>query len=202
MQKKSIDLLNGHRVLLVDDNPINQEIVIGLLENSHIKLDIASNGQEAVDMFATKVYSLILMDIQMPIMDGYEATKIIRESDSEIPIIAITANAMKEDIIKSAKRGMNDHIDKPINVDKLYSTLLKYIPRQETKNGNRMVRDRLFRRLKEAIKSRRPQNCYTIIEEIENYPLSKEDKKLFIEIKNLVKKYKFNLALKKFNEED
>jgi signal transduction histidine kinase/CheY-like chemotaxis protein len=200
--KKSIDLLNGHRVLLVDDNPINQEIVTGLLENSHIELDIASNGQEAVDMFATKVYSLILMDIQMPIMDGYEATKIIRQSDSEIPIIAITANAMKEDIIKSAKRGMNDHINKPIDVEKLYSILLKYIPHQATEYGDKIVRDKLFHRLKEAIKSRRPQNCYIIIEEIDSYPLSQEDKKLFIEIKNLVKKYKFNLALEKFNEED
>jgi len=199
--KKNIDLLDGHRVLLVDDNPINQEIVAGLLENSHIELSIASNGQEAVDMFCKKVYSLILMDIQMPIMDGYEATRIIREKDKQIPIIAITANAMKEDIIKSAKRGMNDHINKPINVERLYATLLKYIPHQKA-NKDAKVRDRLFNRLEEAIRSRRPKNCSAIIEEIENYSLSKKDRKFFIEIKDLVKKYRFNQALEKFNEGD
>ncbi len=199
--KKNIDLLDGHRVLLVDDNPINQEIVAGLLENSHIELSIASNGQEAVDMFSSKVYSLILMDIQMPIMDGYEATRIIREKDKHIPIIAITANAMKEDILKSAKRGMNDHINKPINVEKLYATLLKYIPHQKV-DVDKKIRDRLFSRLEEAIKSRRPKNCSIIMEEIENYSLSEKDKKFFIEIRDLVKKYKFNLALKKLNEGD
>ena len=125
--KQSIEQLEGHTILLVDDNEINQEIVIGLLENSQIELEIASNGQEAVDMFKKDRYSLILMDIQMPIMDGYQATTIIRKEDSNIPIIAITANAMKEDIIKSRKYGMNDHINKPIDVDKLYATIFKYI---------------------------------------------------------------------------
>ena len=199
--KKNINLLNGHRILLVEDNPINQEIVAGLLENSNIELDIASDGQEAVDMFFAKVYSLILMDIQMPIMDGYQATKIIRKRDKQIPIIAITANAMKEDIIKSAKHGMNDHINKPINVERLYETLLKYISHKKV-DSDKMLRDRLFSRFKEAIKSRRPKNCSIIIEEIENYSLSKEDKELFIETKKLVKKYKFNLALERLNEGD
>lgn len=125
--KQSIEQLEGHKILLVDDNYINQEIVIGLLENSHIDLEIASNGQEAVDMFEKGRYSLILMDIQMPIMDGYEATTLIRKEDKDVPIIAITANAMKEDIIKTAKYGMNDHINKPIDVEKLYETIFKYI---------------------------------------------------------------------------
>jgi signal transduction histidine kinase/CheY-like chemotaxis protein len=199
--KKSVELLEGHRVLLVDDNQINQEIVAGLLENSHLELDVASDGQEAVDMFFSKVYSLILMDIQMPIMDGYEATRIIRERDKEIPIIAITANAMKEDIEKTARRGMNAHINKPIVVDKLYETLLKYIPHKTTKKHTTIVRDKLFYRLEEAIKSRRPKNCSTIIEEMENYSLSTEDRELFIGIKDLIKKYKFNLALKRLTNE-
>ena len=125
--KQSIEQLEGHKILLVDDNYINQEIVIGLLENSHIDLEIASNGQEAVDMFEKGRYSLILMDIQMPIMDGYQATTLIRKEDKDVPIIAITANAMKEDIIKTAKYGMNDHINKPIDVEKLYETIFKYI---------------------------------------------------------------------------
>ena len=125
--KQSIDHLEGHKILLVDDNYINQEIVIGLLENSHIDLEIASNGQEAVDMFEKGRYSLILMDIQMPIMDGYQATTLIRKEDKDVPIIAITANAMKEDIMKTTKHGMNDHINKPIDVEKLYETIFKYI---------------------------------------------------------------------------
>ena len=200
--KKSIDLLEGHKVLLVDDNPINQEIITGLLENSHIELDIASNGQEGVDMFSTKIYSLILMDIQMPIMDGYEATRIIREKDKQIPIIALTANAMKEDIEKSTKRGMNAHINKPIAVDKLYETLLKYIPHETAEHSDKALKDRLFGRLEEAIKSRRPKNCTTIINEIENYPLSQKDRAFFIEIRDLVKKYKFNLALDKLTTEE
>jgi len=125
--KQSIEQLEGHKILLVDDNYINQEIVIGLLENSHIDLEIASNGQEAVDMFEKGRYSLILMDIQMPIMDGYQATTLIRKEDKDVPIIAITANAMKEDIMKTTKHGMNDHINKPIDVEKLYETIFKYI---------------------------------------------------------------------------
>ncbi len=95
--KRDINLLKNCRILLAEDNEINQEIVSGLLENSKIELDIAKNGREAVDMFKRGKYTLILMDIQMPVMDGYEATKIIRQIDSDIPIIAITANAMKED---------------------------------------------------------------------------------------------------------
>jgi polar amino acid transport system substrate-binding protein len=108
---------------------------------------------------------------------------------------------MKEDIIKSAKRGMNDHINKPINVEKLYATLLKYIPHQKA-DRDKKVRDRLFSRLEEAIRSRRPKNCSIIIEEIENYTLSKKDRKFFVEIRDLVKKYRFNQALQRLNEGD
>jgi len=119
----------GRPILLVEDNTINQEIVIGLLEQSELVIDVASNGQEAVDMFKENInkYQLILMDIQMPIMDGYEATKQIKEINKDIPIIALTANAMKEDIEKTKAMGMQDHLNKPIEVEKLYTTLLKYI---------------------------------------------------------------------------
>lgn len=119
--------LSGAKILLVEDNKTNQLVICGLLEESGIKIDIAQNGQEAVDKFREKNYELILMDLHMPVMDGYEATKIIRESDAEIPIIAITANIMKEDIQRSREMGMNEHLCKPINVEKLYTTLLKYI---------------------------------------------------------------------------
>ncbi|MDD2699468.1 MAG: response regulator [Arcobacteraceae bacterium] len=128
----NLQSLDGSQILLVEDNSTNQEIVIGLLENSGIKIDIASNGKEAVEMFTQNLtkYELILMDIQMPIMDGFEATKLIREVNKTIPIIALTANAMKEDIDSTKQLGMQEHLNKPIKVEKLYFTLLKYISKK------------------------------------------------------------------------
>jgi len=122
----NIELLEGKRILLAEDNFINQEILIGLLANSKIQMDIAQNGQEAIDLYKKNTYTLIFMDIQMPILDGYEASKKIRQSNTEIPIIAITASAMKEDVQKTIESGMNDHINKPIDVNQLYEILLKY----------------------------------------------------------------------------
>jgi PAS domain S-box-containing protein len=128
----NISVLKGSKVLLVEDNTINQEIVLGLLENSGIIIDVANNGQEAVNKYNANPskYELILMDLQMPVMDGYEATKNIREINKNIPIVALTANAMKEDVQRTQEAGMNDHLNKPIEVDKLYETLLKYISKK------------------------------------------------------------------------
>jgi signal transduction histidine kinase len=123
---QNIEFLRGKHILIAEDNFINQEIILGLLENSNILIDIAEDGEEAIELHKKNSYNLILMDIQMPVMDGYEAAKIIRESDQKIPIIAITASAMKEDIEKSLEAGMNDHLNKPIDVNKLYEILLKY----------------------------------------------------------------------------
>ncbi len=140
--KKDIAYLSGSKILLVEDNTTNQEIILGLLEESGINIDVANNGQEALIKYADGGYELILMDIQMPIMDGYEATKQIRDTDKKIPIIALTANAMKEDVEKTREAGMNAHLNKPIEVDKLYSALLAFIskkesvsPRQESVSG-------------------------------------------------------------------
>ncbi len=132
--KDDIKTLNGSKILLTEDNVINQEIILGLLDNSGIKIDIASNGQEAVDKFTKNDYELILMDLQMPIMDGFEATKQIRAKDQEIPIVALTANAMVEDVEKTKQAGMNEHLNKPIDVEKLYETLLKYISQKSEPN--------------------------------------------------------------------
>ncbi len=123
-----ITLLKGVRILLVEDHQINQEIVVGLLEDSGITIDIAENGEEAITKFQNNDYALILMDVQMPVMDGYTATKIIRKYDAKVPIIALTANAMREDVVKTHVAGMNGHLNKPIEVEKLYETLLEYIP--------------------------------------------------------------------------
>jgi PAS domain S-box-containing protein len=130
-----LSTLEESNILLVEDNETNQEIILGLLEDSGINIDIANNGKEAIEKYNLNKdkYELILMDIQMPIMDGYEATKVIRKENALLPIIALTANAMKEDVEKTQKVGMNDHLNKPIDVEKLYSTLLKYLSKKVQK---------------------------------------------------------------------
>jgi CheY-like chemotaxis protein/HPt (histidine-containing phosphotransfer) domain-containing protein len=129
--KNDIQSLQGSKILLAEDNKTNQDIIIGLLDKSGILIDIANNGKEAVLKFEqNRDYELILMDIQMPEMDGYEATKHIKKIDKDITIIALSANAMKDDIRKSKEAGMTEHLNKPIDVEKLYSTLLKYITKK------------------------------------------------------------------------
>ena len=126
---KNINALENKHILLAEDNSVNQEIIIGLLEHSGVNVTVAHDGQEAVDIYLNnkEKFQLILMDIQMPKIDGFTATKHIRAVDTLVPIIALTANAMKEDVSKSISVGMNEHLSKPINVDKFYEILLKYI---------------------------------------------------------------------------
>ncbi len=120
---------NNQTILLTEDNTTNQEIIIGILEKTNLNIEIANNGKEAVEKYQSNPnkYKLILMDIQMPIMDGYEATLNIRIMNKDIPIIALTANAMVEDIEKAKHSGMNRHLKKPIEVEKLYETLASYL---------------------------------------------------------------------------
>ncbi len=123
------------RILLVDDNKVNQLVANGILEEIGLEADIASNGVEAVDAvknMGDTSYSIILMDCQMPQMDGYEATKIIKSGDlgersSQIPIVAMTANAMEGDREKCFASGMDDYLSKPINPEELEAMLRKYI---------------------------------------------------------------------------
>lgn len=129
----NITFLGNKKVLLVEDNQINREIILGLLENSGLDIDIATNGEEAVSMFNNS-YNLILMDLQMPIMNGYEATTKIREFDKQIPIIALSANGMEEDIETSKLYGMQEHLVKPIDVEELYKIVKKYIDNENRKD--------------------------------------------------------------------
>ena len=123
----------GRKVLLVEDNEMNREIATEILEEAGLIVDTAEDGSIAYDiMIMAKPgdYDAILMDIQMPVMDGYTATKKIRELDNGmeiIPIIALSANAFAEDRKKSIEAGMNDHISKPINISHLKETLAKYM---------------------------------------------------------------------------
>jgi CheY-like chemotaxis protein len=120
-------MLRKIKILITEDKKINQEILMGILEDSGLDIDIACNGEEAVKRCRENSYALILMDIEMPIMDGYEATKRIRANNIEIPIIALTANDSLEDRCKTKAIGMNEHLSKPIEPNLLYKTFSKYI---------------------------------------------------------------------------
>jgi CheY-like chemotaxis protein len=148
-----LEKIQGARVLLVEDNEINQQVAREILEGAGLIVSLANNGQEAVNAVMENHYDAVLMDVQMPVMDGYEATKRIRNSEfglrraqpsrmrnketeqasnlqpptSNIPIIAMTAHAMAGDEQKSLDAGMNDHVTKPIDPDQLFATLQKCI---------------------------------------------------------------------------
>lgn len=130
---------SGRRVLLVEDNEFNREIGQEFLEMVNVEVDIAENGKEAVDKMTNSAegyYDLILMDVQMPVMDGYEATRTIRASShpeaQTIGIVAMTANAFTEDVARAVASGMNGHLPKPIDVNELYKTLARYFQREDT----------------------------------------------------------------------
>jgi len=136
-QKNITANFSGRHILLAEDVEINREIVQALLEPTFIKIDCAENGKEALEMFTANPdkYDLIFMDMQMPEMDGYEATRLIRALDianaKTIPIIAMTANAFKEDVEKCLSAGMNGHIGKPLNFEEVLNNLLTYFETAE-----------------------------------------------------------------------
>lgn len=129
--------IRGAHILLVEDNEINQQVAQEILEGAGLRVSIAENGQEALDKVKAQEFDAVLMDIQMPVMDGYTATQEIRKweqqatSDQEpatrLPIIAMTASAMTQDREEATAAGMDDHVSKPIDIDELFSALLKYI---------------------------------------------------------------------------
>jgi two-component system sensor histidine kinase/response regulator len=128
-----VSSIRGSRVLLVEDNEINQEVAIGLLEDAELFVDLAENGADAVRMVRENDYDIVLMDMQMPVMDGIEATQVIRSDAGfqDLPIVAMTANAMAADREKCLKAGMNDHLGKPIDPEQLFGALLHWIKRPD-----------------------------------------------------------------------
>ncbi len=129
---------SGSRILLVEDNLINRDVTLALLKNSELLIDTAENGRVAVDMARSTVYDLILMDVQMPEMDGLEATRLIRcnrgsaASSCNVPILAMTANIYNEDRQICLQAGMNDFISKPVDRKDLISIIAKWLPRDES----------------------------------------------------------------------
>ena len=123
------EALKGMRILLVEDNLMNQEVGVELLNRAGIDVDVANNGAQALEMLAGQRYDAVLMDCQMPVMDGFEATRRIRAQAAfaHLPILAMTANTMSGDRKKCLAAGMNDHIAKPVDVDQLFTTLQRWV---------------------------------------------------------------------------
>jgi CheY-like chemotaxis protein len=159
-EAEALKNIQGARLLLVEDNEINQQVAKEILEGAGLNVAIANNGQEAVDAVKETNYDAVLMDVQMPVMDGYTATRKIREwelkaqssklkaaetgdenrdsvlspQSSALPIIAMTAHAMAGDEDKSLQAGMNGHVTKPIDPDQLFATLQKWIKPSEKRS--------------------------------------------------------------------
>jgi PAS domain S-box-containing protein len=129
------DNFAGRRLLLAEDVEINREIVLALLEPTALNIDCAENGEEALRMFsaAPEAYDMIFMDVQMPVLDGYEATRRIRALPvpraRSVPIVAMTANVFREDVEKCLAAGMNDHVGKPLSLEEVLERLRRYLPR-------------------------------------------------------------------------
>ena len=116
-------------VLLVEDNKVNQKVAIAILEKAGCKVDAVDNGQDAIQQIGQRHYDVVLMDCQMPVMDGFEATAHIRAMDEPLcrtPIVAITAHAMKDDQAKCLNAGMDDYISKPVGRQDLIDVINKY----------------------------------------------------------------------------
>ena len=128
----------GARVLLVEDNEINQEVALGLLADGHFTVDVAGNGRDALMRLAGAPYDIVLMDLQMPVLDGFAATAEIRAQPqfADLPIVAMTANAMAGDRERCLTAGMNDHVAKPLEPAQLYRSLLRWVPARVTPAGS------------------------------------------------------------------
>ncbi|RCU45278.1 response regulator [Corallincola holothuriorum] len=125
----ALSVLRGAHILLVEDNEMNQELAVELLLSNGLSVEVADDGQQALDKLAKGQFDGVLMDCQMPVMDGYAATRKLRENSAwkDLPVLAMTANAMAGDREKVLAAGMNDHIAKPINVREMFAIMAKWI---------------------------------------------------------------------------
>ena len=124
VKKYNMEELNKLNILLIEDNPLNIKLILSLFSEYNLKVQIAENGSVGIEKLNENKFDIILMDMEMPVMNGYEATTIIRKKlDSNIPIIAMTAHAMAGEREKCLSLGMNDYISKPINVNMLFEKI-------------------------------------------------------------------------------
>ena len=186
------------KILLAEDFPINQEVAIGILKKFGFTATIVENGQQVIDILEKQHYDLILMDIQMPQLDGLEATRIIRDSNSnvlnhDIPIIAMTANAMKGDEQKCLDAGMNGYVSKPIHPDLLYDAIIKQL--LNLKNLQKDTSDmEMFSSIKEQMAKHSNQDTkdevynkeQPIIDKIEYIDRLGDDEELFQTLMDIV----------------
>ena len=138
VDKDQFERLEGN-VLLVEDNPVNQAVALGMLEELGCDTVVAINGKDAIDHVSKEEFDVVLMDCEMPVMDGFEATAAIRghsDGTSDVPIIALTANAVDGDRERCLASGMQDYLSKPITVDALHGTLKKWLPADNNNTGD------------------------------------------------------------------
>ena len=126
-----VERLDGASVLLVEDNAVNQRVAQKMLEKLGCRVVVAKHGGEALERLAAEKFDVVLMDCQMPEMDGYEATRRIRGQMglAELPVVALTAAAFPEDLTRCREAGMNDHVSKPVTLEALSEVLRKWIRR-------------------------------------------------------------------------
>ncbi len=146
-KEKVIPELSKYKMLLVEDQELNQEIIINMLAKTGIQITTAQNGIEALEQFRQSEFDIILMDVEMPEMNGYQAANNIRNSNNDaakiVPIIAMTAHVMPEDIENSINAGMNDHLSKPINPNLLYKILEKHLNNKNKEKSDKSIIDSL-----------------------------------------------------------
>jgi len=158
-----IDLspVRGGRILLVEDNPINQQAADELLSSEGLLIEIANHGQEALDLLEPNKYDLILIDLQMPVLDGYATTRCIRKNPvyKDLPIIAMTADAIQGIREKALDSGMNDYVTKPINIKNLFKALIKWLPHQKSNppNGRSESSDEVLKNKENQSESGKPR---------------------------------------------
>jgi signal transduction histidine kinase/CheY-like chemotaxis protein len=159
------------QILVVEDNQINQEIVGQLLEPFKFKITVAENGQEAISKVAETKFDLILMDVQMPVMDGLAATALIRALPGweAVPILAMTANAFEEDRRKCIEAGMNDHLVKPVEPEILYKCLIKWLPVRRNGSDNKEAPqyDGQNGQIRHTAAAPEEQNCLKALRQVE-----------------------------------
>ncbi|MGD1930888.1 MAG: response regulator [Leptolyngbyaceae cyanobacterium] len=170
-------VIKGGKVLLVEDNENNQQIAVEILGSTGLEIEVARNGQEAMDRVKMLCFDLILMDIRMPGMDGLEVTRRIRDLAREgevaserfatVPIVAMSANALQGDREAGLAAGMNDYLTKPIDPERLYSALLRWIPRQHLERQSAVPSERMMSQKSEADLSNLPVlDCYAALKRL------------------------------------